>query len=99
MYVWMCGFICLYIYECGHVCICLCFLLFICIKKNVLKRIHKVVGHHMYIIHNLVCGTYDNFQNMNRLDMVFVWIFVFLCETLNVFFCTGMNVNVYKMWV
>jgi branched-subunit amino acid transport protein AzlD len=71
MYVWMCGCIHLYIYVCGHVCICLCFLLFNMYKKKVcVKKIHKVVGHHMSVIDILVCGTYDNFQNKNcKLDI------------------------------
>jgi hypothetical protein len=55
----------------------------------VLKRIHKVVSHHIYVIDILVCGTYDNFQGNNHSDMGFVWIFVcifiFLCG-LSVFF-------------
>jgi hypothetical protein len=82
------------------VCVCLLiFLLFICMKRKcVLKIIHKVVSHHMYVINILVCGTYDNFQNKNHLDMgfvwIFVWIFIIFCG-LNVFFCASVNVSVY----
>jgi len=95
MYVWMCGCICLYTYVCGPVCICLCFLLFICIlRKCVLKKIHKVVCLDMYFIDILVCGTCDNFQNKNILDMGFVGIFFFLVKDL-MFFCADVNVNVY----
>jgi len=45
----------MYVDVCAFVCV---FLLFICLKnKCVLKIIHKVVSHHMYVIDILVCGT------------------------------------------
>ncbi len=34
-----------------------------------LKRIHKIVGHDMYIIDILVFGPYEDFQNKICLDM------------------------------
>ncbi len=41
-------------------------------------------------------GTYDNFQDMNHLDMGFIWIFIFWCGGVSVFFfCVDLNVNVY----
>ncbi len=54
-------FVCIYMYVdvCEFVCV---FLLFIRIKRKCgLKRIHKVVGHKMYVINILVCGSYGNF--------------------------------------
>jgi hypothetical protein len=63
---------CVVIYDCiyMYVNVYLCFLLFICIKiKCVLKRIHKIVCHHIYVIDIFVCGTHDNFQSKNCLDM------------------------------
>ncbi len=64
VYRWIDVYVCvdvwlymLYIYVCGHVCICLCFLLFICIKKMcVLKRIHKVQDNFFgYGLHLDIC--------------------------------------------
>ncbi len=56
-------YVCIYMYV--NVCLHLFvfFIIYIYYKKCVLKRIHKVVGHHKYIIDIMVCGTYyDNFQ-------------------------------------
>jgi len=86
---------CVVIYVCiicMWMCVCLFvfFIIYMYKKQCVLKIIHKVVNHQMYVIDILVCGTYDNFQDKNHLDMGFVWIFVcifvFLCERLCVFF-------------
>ncbi len=53
---------CVVVYVCIYVNVCLYLFAFLIvymnIKKCVLKRIHKVIGHHMYIIDILVCGTY-----------------------------------------
>lgn len=63
-------YLCIYVYVCGRMWICLCFLLFIRIKRKCgLKQIHKVVGHEMYIIDILVCGSYGNFQDKIHLNM------------------------------
>jgi len=94
MYVYVCMDLWLYmfVYICMWMCVCLFvfFIIYMYKKKCVLKIIHKVVNHQMYIIGILVCGTYDNFQDKNHLDRGFVWIFVcifvFLCEGLCVFF-------------
>jgi hypothetical protein len=60
MYVWMCGCICLYIYMYVDVCsrLFLFFIFYIYKTKCVLERIHKVIGHHMYVINIFVCGTH-----------------------------------------
>jgi hypothetical protein len=52
-------------------------------RKCVLKRKHKILGHDMYVINILVCGSYGNFQENIHLDMG-------VC-----FFCEGVRVSVY----
>jgi hypothetical protein len=98
--IWMCGCICLYIYVCGCVCICLGFLLFICIKRKcVLKRIHKVVGHHMYVI-VFWCVVH---MTIFKIRIVWIWVsfgylfrYLFFCvEDLVCFFGVGVNVSIY----
>jgi hypothetical protein len=50
-------------------------------------------------------GTYDNFQNKNRLGMGFIWIFFFGVEDLMCFFSASVSVSVYVascgcfMWI
>jgi hypothetical protein len=34
------------------------------------QTIHKVLGHHIYVINILVYGTYEKFQDKNRLDVL-----------------------------
>jgi hypothetical protein len=65
-------YVCIYMY----VDICLHLFAFVCVfyclyvlKKCVLKRLHKIIGHHMYVIDILVCATYHNVQYYNRLAM------------------------------
>lgn len=62
MYVWMCAYICLYVYICMWMYVSLFVFFIVPIKKMCgLKTIHKVVGHEMYVIDILVCGSYGNF--------------------------------------
>jgi hypothetical protein len=57
-------YVCIYMYV--NVCLRLfvLFNVYIYYKKCVLKKTQKVVGHDMYIIDILMCGTYyDNSQD------------------------------------
>jgi hypothetical protein len=89
MYGCMVVCVCIYMYVDMCAFVCVLYWLYVYIK-NVLKIIHKVVSHHMYIIDILVCGTYDNFQDKNHLDICFFHVEDFVC-----FFCASVNVSVY----
>ncbi len=55
-------------------------------KKCGFEKIHKVIGHDMYIIDIMVCGSYENFEDKICLDM-------------GVFFCEGVRVNVFFLFM
>ncbi len=47
MYLCICMYGCVVVYVCMYVYVNVCAFVYMYLKKCVLKKIHKVVGHHM----------------------------------------------------